>query len=290
MQDHTRLRHDLARIAATAPPRLAALALWLADNLPRVAFASVRGLAAEAGCSPNTVTRLAHALGYPGHEAFRAAVQAGLSPPGGLASLRAEALRDRPGTEIWTEALASLWQNIDQGFCPATLALLDSCVDPLLAARRVHAVGVRSCLSVAHYFSYVGGMAFANFAPVAAMPGAILDQMAGTGPEDIVVALTYRPYSAEVVRAVQIARETGARVLALTDSHAAPVALGAWKVLRLPMAGPQLMPTLAPAFVAVELLLAAMAARSAGAAGALARHEAAIYRFGGYLPDLMDRG
>ena len=172
--------------------------------------------------------------------------------------------------------------NTELLLSPETVQTLGACIDPLLAARRVHAIGVRSCYSIAHYLSYVGGMAFANFAEGPSMPGAIVDQMSRTGPEDIVVAITYAHYSQEVVRGCEIARSRGARVLAMTDSHAAPIAAGAWQVLRLPMAGPHFLPSLNSAFLACEMLLAAMAARSDSAADRVSDFEARIGQFGGY--------
>ncbi|MBT8411583.1 MAG: SIS domain-containing protein, partial [Octadecabacter sp.] len=101
-------------------------------------------------------------------------------------------------------------------------------------------------------------------------------------PEDIVVGITYEHYSAEVVRACQIAQSCGARVLALTDSHSSPIAVGAWKVLRLPMAGPHFMPSLNSAFFAAEMLLVGMAARSDSAAERVTTFESRIQQFGGY--------
>lgn len=119
--------------------------------------------------------------------------------------------------------------------------------------------------------------------PVPSGPGAILDQISGTGPEDIVVAITCEHYSAEVVRACQVARERGARVLALTDAPTSPIATGAWKVILLPMVGPQLIPSLTGAFLVVEMMLAAMAAKSDRAAERIAGFEKRVARIGGYF-------
>ncbi len=71
-------------------------------------------------------------------------------------------------------------------------------------------------------------------------------------------------------------------MLALTDAYSSPIARDAWKVVRVPMAGPQLMPSLGAAFAAVEVLLAAMAYRSPVAAEKIARTEQSFRRFGGY--------
>jgi DNA-binding MurR/RpiR family transcriptional regulator len=276
------LRANLARVSAEGTPALRTFAPWVLDNLPLVAFHSIRGLAKQAGVNPNTVTRLASELGYAGYDALRADVQSILQMTSPTYGERARTLRTEHGDNAFSAVIDANRSNIGSLFSSDTLEILDACIDPLLEARHIYSIGVRSCFSIAHYFSYVGGMAFRNFVEVPTMPGGIVDQMSQATPEDIVVAITYAHYSAEVVRACQIARSCGARVLALTDSHSSPIAVGAWKVLRLPMAGPHFMPSLNSAFFAAEMLLVGMAARSDSAAERVTAFEDRIRQFGGY--------
>lgn len=278
-----KLASDLSKLATSATPKIRSFAAWLIDNLPLVAFNSIRGLAQTAGVNPNTVTRLSHELGFEGFDAFRSAVQARLHGDPQSYGNRARALQNRAGADVFSEVIAASRENAERIFSDDGVALLESCVQPLLDARRVYTLGVRSCYSIAHYFSYVGSMAFDNFVEVPTMPGAILDQLSEAGPDDIVVAISYQHYAAEVARGCQIARENGARILALTDAYTAPIATGAWKTLCLPMAGPQLMPSLNTAFIAMEMLLTAMTARSPEAANRIARFESRIQTYGGYL-------
>jgi DNA-binding MurR/RpiR family transcriptional regulator len=273
---------QLTDLYAHGTPALRGFAAWILDNLPLVAFNSIRGLAKQAEVNPNTVTRLARELGYAGFDAFRADVQASLQTPAPSYAARARALRNRNGHDAFAAVIDANHENTAALFSTETLELLESCIAPLLGARKVYTVGVRSCYSVAHYFSYVGGMAFENFVEMPSLPGAIADQISQVGPDDIVMGITYEHYSAEVVRACEMARTNGARVLALTDSYTSPIAIGAWKTLRLPMAGPHFLPSLNSALLAVEMLLVGMAARSDGTAEKVAAFEARIRQFGGY--------
>ena len=285
MEKYKEIRQLLIGVVEDGTPTLSSFAAWILDHLNDVAFQSIRGLATMAEVNPNTVTRLARELGYDGYEAFRQDVRSLLNRPRSQYSDRAQALSQKTGSDIWQEALFSSWTNVETLFTREALATLDECVDPLLEAKKVYSLGVRSCFSIAHYFSYAGAMAFDNFVHVPAMPGAILDQISRATPDDIVVAITYEHYSSEVVRACQVARDAGARVLALTDSYQSPIAIGAWKVIRLPMSGPQLMPSLTTAFITCELLLSAMTARSESAAENVAKFESAISQYGGYFKD-----
>ncbi|WP_262386663.1 hypothetical protein ROLI_041230 [Roseobacter fucihabitans] len=126
-------------------------------------------------------------------------------------------------------------------------------------------------------------MAFENFADVPSRPSSIIDQMSQVTADDIVVAITSAHHASEVVSACEIARNNGARILALPYSHASPIVIGAWKVLRLPMAGPHFILSLNSALLAVEILLVGMAARSNEAAEEVSAFENRVRQFGGYV-------
>ncbi|MBQ0751747.1 MAG: MurR/RpiR family transcriptional regulator [Roseovarius sp.] len=277
------LRGEIAKLAQDGPRKLAAFARWILDNFDQVAFQSIRNLAEAASVDSNLVTRLSHSLGFDGFNDFRDAVREIVQHRGKTYGGRARALSGRDGTGIYAEMIAASQRNLDAVTTPLNIADIDSCVEILLQARRIHTVGVRSCFSVAHYFSYVGSMAFDNFVEVPSMPGAILDQISWVTPEDVLVAIAYEHYSAEVVRACQVARDRGAKIIALTDADSSPIALGAEKSIFLPMSGPQLMPSLVSALLTVEMILAALASRRVGVAERIEEFEKHISIFGGYL-------
>ena len=126
-------------------------------------------------------------------------------------------------------------------------------------------------------------MAFDNFARVPSKPGGIMDQLAACGPDDIVVVNSYHHYAAEVVWACHIAKDRGARILAMTDSPAALNALQSWKTIILPMAGPQVLPSLTSAFQVAEMMLVAMACQSKDATKNVESFETAIQSYDGYM-------
>lgn len=276
----------LTVVAARSAPQLAALARWLADRPEEIAFQSVRGLAAMAGSNAGTVVRLSQSLGFQGYEPLQTHVRSILRAQTAYGyGDRAEALLGKDMAELAVMMHRSARENLDALYSPAVEAQITLCADALMQARQVHCIGVRSCYSVAHYLSYTGALAFPNFQLTPSQPGLVLDTLSGTGPEDIVIAISYAHYSMEIVRGCGVAHETGARVIAMTDSHAAPVARGAWQVFRLPMAGPQLLPSLSAAFHLCERLLVALTARSPAAALRLRQTEQRLLRHGGYVGD-----
>ncbi|MCC6007868.1 MAG: MurR/RpiR family transcriptional regulator [Rhodobacteraceae bacterium] len=265
--------HDLAalcraleRLSVESAPQVAALARWLASHPEELAFDSVRGLAARANTNANTVIRLVRALGYPSYEQARSAAQFALRRAAGL----------DPGTGV------VMPQRGLADFQPALQPDMRDCAGMLLRARHVLALGVRSCFALAHYFSYAGAMAFHHIQPAPAQPGLILDHISAVTPEDAVLVMSYAHYSSEVLRGAALARERGAHMVAITDRADSPLAEGASHVFVVPMAGTARLPSLAPAMLLIERLLAEMARQDTGAAARISEFEERLLRAGGY--------
>jgi len=278
------LRKALARLTRNAPPKVARLAGWALDHPQEMAFHSVRALAKRADVNANTVFRLAVALGFSGYDPCRRAFQAALRDRGGMYGSRAQQLRSAADGDGLTERIRdSAHANVDALFDSENRDRIGQAVDMLMAARRIHTVGVRSCFSLAHYLAYTGRMAFDSFAPPLNEPGGIADAITETGPEDVVIPITFSLYSAEVVRAHETARARGAKIIAITDSYASPLARGADLVFCLPMAGPQTLPSQGAAFALAEVLVGHMIARCDRAAKRIADYEERMLEFGAYV-------
>ena len=278
------LRKALAEQVRSASPKVARLAEWALDHPQEMAFHSVRALAKRADVNANTVFRLAVALGFSGYDPCRKAFQEALRDRGGMYSSRAAQLRSEATLGGLTERIReSAHSNVDALFDSENVTRLDTAVEMLIEARRIYAVGVRSCFSLAHYLAYSGRMAFESFAPPLNEPGGIADAVTEAGPEDVVIPITFSLYSAEVVRAHETALARGAQVIAITDSYASPLARGADIVFCLPMAGPQTLPSQGAAFALAEVLVGQMIARSDSAEKRIADYEARLLEFGAYL-------
>lgn len=278
----------LRQLAETAAPQVGGLAAWLSDRPEELAFHSVRTLAARAGTNANTVIRLARALGFAGFEPCRAAAQQAMRGRTLTYGPRVGALAGRAGADLSAELHGAALDTVDAVFAPAFEAALLECLPLIQDARQVHCIGVRACFGLASYFTYVGSLAHANILPAPAQPGLIMDSLSECGTGDVVIVITFAHYSAEVVRAAAVARAQGARVIAITDSHSAPIARGAAVVLRPPMLGPHVMPSLAGAFLLIETLLAHLAARDSQAQDRVRRFEERLLRLGAYVPGAPD--
>lgn len=276
------LRARLRRIAAGSAPRVAGLAQWLLDHPEEIAFNSVRDLAARSGANASTVVRLSHALGFAGYDPCRRAIQDLLRGNTARYSTRAGALYDTPDDSILDAMRQAGHKNLGSVFTPAAQQGIAAAADLMLDAREVHVIGVRSCFAVADYLGYTARMAFDNFGSRAGVPGDIRDRIAGTGPQDVVVSMTFPHYSVETIAAHDLARKRGARTISITDGPASPIARGADILLCPQMDGPQPLPSMLAAFALAEALVATMVARSDDAQGNIARYEQRLIDSGAY--------
>ncbi len=263
------------------PPQLAAAGRHLAERPFDAATRSMRSLAAEAGASPATFTRLAQALGFAGWEELRAALieehrhpapysnRAPLGDGGGSAVFQAEAAN--------IAALAAL---------PAPA--LAAAAETLHRAPRIHVAGFRSCRAVATLLHYQLRL----FRPETALVGdAALDMDLGALRRGEALVLTgFAPYSRASLITAAAARDAGLSAVVLADSPAAPIAAGAAHVLTFATATPAFFPSLTAAVALAQALAAAVFALGGEAARARLREsEARLAALSEYLPDPEDR-
>lgn len=282
------LNDALARLRREGTPQIAKFAAWAARNPSEIAFSSIRDLARAADVNANTVYRFSVALGYPGFDACRRAFQRALVG-GQRYSDRAQRLVDQAGAGLVEGIRASTTRNVTDALSPDAIPAIKAAARKMVAARRVFCIGVRSSFALAHYLSYTGRMAFPNIARPVIEAGSILDEVSHAGRDDAAVLITFAQYSSELIRAHRVALDRGVQIIAITDDAAAPIAEGAHPVFRLPMAGPQTLPSFTAGFALAEAIVGEMIAIDPAAPDRIAQFERQLADHGGYAPTL-DRG
>jgi DNA-binding MurR/RpiR family transcriptional regulator len=81
------------------------------------------------------------------------------------------------------------------------------------------------------------------------------DDLAWADGRDVLIAMTSRPYRTEVVKAVEIAREQGMTIIALSDSPASPILRGADHGFVVSVDTPQFFPSSIGTIALLETLL-----------------------------------
>jgi DNA-binding MurR/RpiR family transcriptional regulator len=245
-----------------------------------VAFGSADALAISAGVSKAAVVRFGARLGYGGFGGLQEALQAGI--------------RDRLGTDHepevvgsgtlvdrWLEAVERDLRSVSANTPPASLdaaaALLES------GEGWIHVFGQRASAAVAEYAYFLLNPMLPNVVRVEAGESALADRLIGVGPEDRLLAFTFRRYAKVTTEVASFFHEAGAPVVLVTDSPAAPAAKYATETLICADDSPAPFPTAVTGIFLVELLAATLLERNPSSIGRRLDDAERIWgRFGTY--------
>lgn len=215
-----------ARVSAAAdalPRRLRQCAEHVLAHDERIAVSTVAEMAAGAGAPPSAFMRFCQAMGFSGYSELQrlyreAHAGAAEDYAARLAALRCEAESPAALVAEFAEAgrrsLEALTRGLDAG-------ALERAVARLAAAPMIHVVGLRRAYPVAAYLAY----AFDRMGAAAALhdgAGMALRREA-VREGDALIAVSFRPYSAETIAMAEAARARGAGVVALTDAPTGPL-------------------------------------------------------------------
>ncbi len=251
----------LAQALPELPAKLAQAARYMIDNPNQVALESMRTVSAACGVTSPTMVRLARKIGYDSYEDLRADFQKQLLEQGfgpRVTALRS-AFGDEGGGKPGAQIAAVAVKNLKQAYGQLDPAAIERCAEAIIQAERTFVIGTGSMYWMAGLLKSVAGIA---------VPGTILtlsgdltagELVADVGPRDVVLAMSFAPYSRQTIEAVAFAKESGASIYAVTDRRSSPLAALAGTVFLAPTDSPHYYPSLVAVFYIVEHLLTAIA-------------------------------
>jgi DNA-binding MurR/RpiR family transcriptional regulator len=230
------LRSEIARIYEDLSPRLKQVASYVLDNPNDIALETLAVIAARCNVQPSTIVRFAKVFGYSGasemQRLFRDEIL--MAAPSPSYSERIRQFQERTDEVDWSSP-----HNVMREFAESNIialehlreavpkADLDRSLGLLQRAHTVYLAGVRRAFPVAAYLAYslshVEKRAFL-LDGVAGMTG---EQSLMLSPEDLVIAISFRPYATETLAVVERAATNGTPMIVISDSRLSPVAKNA---------------------------------------------------------------
>ncbi len=253
----------LDRLLDTLPslsPQLSKAARYVLDHPVEVGISSISELADAAGVKPNTLVRMARAVGFDGYDGFRQPfrdqIRGGQQDfPDRARWLQSIARGGRHG-ELLTEMASGALSNVEALFAGITAEEMKSAADRIVDARACYVLGVGIAHAVTRNFAYLAGMAVETVVAIP-NPGSLpVDDLGRAGPDDVLLAVTFQPYRTEVVNAVRAANAQRVPVIAVSDSVASPIALGAEHVFCVPTESAQFFTSTVALSALLETLMA----------------------------------
>lgn len=204
------------------------IADYILNYYDKAAYMTAAKLGLTVGVSESTVVRFATELGYDGYPNLQRALQDMMRNK--LTSVqRIEVTSNQIGNnDIFEKVLNMDIDKIKRTLEESSREDFYGAVDTIINAKKIYIIGARSASALARFLAYYFNLMFENATFVnAASTSEMFEQIMRINENDVLIGISFPRYSTQTVKALQYASSNGAKVIAITDSKASPLANGA---------------------------------------------------------------
>jgi DNA-binding MurR/RpiR family transcriptional regulator len=229
------LRGAIAQRHRALSGRLQQIAEFVLDHPTDVALGTVAEVAARSGVPPSAIVRFAHALGFGGftemQQVFRSRLVAGVAPSykARLARMKHEekSILGRKPAAVLGRFVAEAQSALVTLSQSAHARELDAATAILAQARDIYLLGLGGSFPVATHLAYVLRKLGRRVMLLDGIGGSIHEQSHPAGPEDALVAISFRNYYPDTARLFPELVARGVPAISITDSLLSPIVEGA---------------------------------------------------------------
>lgn len=250
--------------------RLQRIARHILDEPNDVAFETLAVIAERSNVQPSAIVRFAQAFGFSGASPMQRLIRDALLREDRSLGYAERIRQHRYAVAGDVEGPRQLLSEFVEGNILALenlnhalgLRELAEAIDLLEGAGTVFVAGFRRSFPVATYLVYLLAQADKRTVLVDGLAGLHLQQTRGLDASDVIVAISFAPYSSETVSLVEAANGRCA-VIAITDSVIGPIAKDANLVLQVRESEVRGFRSLAASMCLAQALAIGLAARKA---------------------------
>lgn len=175
------------------------------------------------GISESTVVRFANEMGYKGYPELQKALRNLIKTK--LTSVQRIDISDMTiGEDVVKDVMTNDIENLKTSVEQLDREQFEKASDMIANAKTVYIIGVRSALMLANFLYYYLDLIMDNVKPVMTSGnGEIYEQLRRIGKEDVIIGITFPRYSARTKECLEIAKKSGANIVAVTDSEVSPI-------------------------------------------------------------------
>ena len=201
------------------------IALFILEHDDQAAFMTALKLGDTVGVSESTVVRFAAELGFTGYPRFQKAVQEQirrkLTTVERIDMARAHIADDEILDRIMEYDLSNLRQTMEE----LPHRIFADVVDTVCSAKRVFILGSGSCRPLASFLAYYCQLLLPDARQIVSSgQNETLQETLRIGADDVMIGFSFPRYSSRTVKAMKLARQHGAKTVAITDSILSPIA------------------------------------------------------------------
>ena len=271
-------------------PEAQKAARYVLENPSDVGVSTVREIAEAASVKPSTFMRMARQVGYEGYEDFRAPFREAIRQGTESFPDRArwlQGIRKSGGLGgLYADMAEAAIRNVEETFAGIDADALQNAALDIWYSRQVFTLGVGVNNANARNFTYLASTGMKQFHAIPRPGSTAVDDLAWSDEQDILIAMTCRPYRSEVIEAVRTARDQGMKVIGLSDSPASPIIIGADHGFVTAADTPQFFPSSVSTIALLETLLSfVIAVASDEVVGRVEKFHQRRHQLGIYVED-----
>lgn len=201
------------------------IAEFILAHYDKAAFMTASRLGNIVGVSESTVVRFAAELGFEGYPEMQRALKEFTSNKLTAVQRMGVMNEQLAGEDVLTRVLNFDIEQIRKTLEETDRAEFYAAVDALVNADTIYVIGARSASVLARFIVFYFNIMFDNVKIIhTTSTSEMFEQILGISERDIMIGVSFPRYSKHTVKAFRFAHENGARVVAITDSKASPLA------------------------------------------------------------------
>ena len=200
------------------------IADYILQSYDKAAFMTASKLGKTVNVSESTVVRFAAELGFDGYPSMQKTLQEMIRNK--LTAIqRVEVSKERIGNQdVMTMVMQSDIEKIRMTLDETDQVSFNQAVAAIANAKRIYVLGVRSASVLANFISFYFRFMFDNLVSVdTSSISEVFEQIVHISADDVFIGLSFPRYSKRTIKAMQYAKDQGAKVVAITDSKVSPL-------------------------------------------------------------------
>lgn len=200
------------------------IANYILQSYDKAAFMTASKLGKTVNVSESTVVRFAAELGFDGYPSMQKTLQEMIRNK--LTAIqRVEVSKERIGNQdVMTMVMQSDIEKIRMTLDETDQTSFNQAVAAIANAKRIYILGVRSASVLANFISFYFRFMFDNVVSVdTSSISEVFEQIVHISSDDVFIGLSFPRYSKRTIKAMQYAKDQGAKVVAITDSKVSPL-------------------------------------------------------------------
>ena len=200
------------------------IANYILQSYDKAAFMTASKLGKTVNVSESTVVRFAAELGFDGYPSMQKTLQEMIRNK--LTAIqRVEVSKERIGNQdVMTMVMQSDIEKIRMTLDETDQVSFNQAVAAIANAKRIYVLGVRSASVLANFISFYFRFMFDNLVSVdTSSISEVFEQIVHISADDVFIGLSFPRDSKRTIKAMQYAKDQGAKVVAITDSKVSPL-------------------------------------------------------------------